>query len=266
MTAPLWVTDLAAAFWEAANGPEPFPRALLEPVGRSGFNLTVEALTGLSLRKVEQWVATLGMPLPCGEPDRPLRACLVARSGGGFIFLEAADSAEERTFSLAHELAHFLRDYWQRRRRAVAVFGDAILGVFDGHRPARAEERLHALLRGVPVGLHVHLMTRDHGRSPTAVARAEDAADRLAWELLAPEADVRRRLPRRPRAGAAVALLQRTFGLPLPAAVDYAAELFPPAPPPDPLAARLKKAWTARRTGAGSAEQRLGGSGDEQRR
>src|SRR5205085_3975397 len=122
----------------------------------------------------------LGAALVCGGPDRPLRGCLLACDGAGFIFLDAADPPAERTFSLAHELAHFLRDYWRPRQRAFAALGGSVREVFDGGRAPRREERLHALLRGVSLGPHVHLMARDGGTPPPEVAAAESDADRLA--------------------------------------------------------------------------------------
>ena len=264
MTAPLWVTELAADFWQMAGGPEPFPRALRGPLARAGFELTVRDTPGLSVGAVERYLADLGSAWTCGAPDRPLRACLAAVAGAGFIFIEEADPCEERAFSLGHELAHFLRDYWQPRRRAAAALGDAVLDVLDGRRPPRPEERLHGLLRGVPVGLHVHLMARDRPRPAPAVAAAEVAADRLACELLAPEAEVRARLPARASAGTAAHLLRADFGLPPAVAAAYAAALRPPPAPPDPLAARLKKARAARRTSATGPEQESGGA-DERR-
>jgi hypothetical protein len=246
VSVPLWVGELAGAFWASCGGPEPFPRTLRGPIADGPFDLTVKDLPGLSVRCVERYLADLGAGRPCGEPDRRLRACLAAWRGAGFIFLDAADPAEERTFSLAHELAHFLRDYHQPRERAATALGPGVRAVLDGARPVRPGERLHALLRGVAVGPHVHLMARDGCGALPAVAAAERAADRLAWELLAPAAEVRRRLGAGP-AGAAA--LRDDFGLPAGVAAAYARELFPPEPRPEPLTARLKKARAAKRTG-----------------
>jgi hypothetical protein len=234
MTAPLWATELAAEFWTAAGGPEPFPRRLRGPAGRA-FVFTVIDRPGLGVGVVGDWLRRAGVACELNVRDRPLRACLVAAGGAGFAFVDADDPEDERRFSLAHELAHFLRDYWQPRRAAQRRLGPAVVEVFDGLRPPRPEERLHGLLRGVRVGCHTHLLARDAGPAGAAVAAAERDADRLAYELLAPASEALARgtdaLERR---------LGETFGLPAGHARQYAALLAPPAPPADPLILRLR--------------------------
>ena len=242
MNVPWWVAELAAAFWAEAGGPGPFPRALHGPALRA-FPLAVCWQPALSTVVVRDWLRGRRIAYPLAGADRPLRACLVARDGGGFIFLDAGDEAAEQRFSLGHELAHFLRHYWQPRRRASVRLGGQILEVYDGRRPPRREERLDALLAGAPLGFHTHLMGRDAGRRTAgAVTEAEEEADRLAYELLAPAGAVASRLD---GAGAAegraraAAELRTFFGLPPAQADDYAAALFPAAAP-DPLLLRLR--------------------------
>ncbi len=156
---------------------------------------------------------------------RKLRACMVARNGWGVIFLDAADGADERRYSLAHELAHFLMDYWWPRERVIAALGPGVAPALDGLRPATAEERLNALFAGVKVGGQEHLMERgpDESIVSARVLAAEDAADRLALELLAPAEEARRRIG---NAGAeAGEVLRAAFGLPQAAARAYGAFL-----------------------------------------
>lgn len=234
MNAPLWVVELATTFWHEAGGPEPFPRQLRQPID-AVFALGIRAYPGLSTAVVRDWLHRRHIPFPLEAVDRPLRGCLIARDGGGWIFLDADDEAAEQRFSLAHELAHFLRHYWQPRRHACDRLGPPILEVFDGRRPPRPEERLHALLLGIPLGFHAHLMGRT--LRTDAIGIAEEEADRLAYELLAPAETVAARLG---EGGATVvALLRDYFGLPPRAADDYAGMLLP-APPVDPLLRWLK--------------------------
>ncbi|MFO0808615.1 MAG: hypothetical protein U0746_08330 [Gemmataceae bacterium] len=236
MSAPLWAVELADAFWAAAGEPGPFPRDLAGPVAR-GWPLTVVDIAGLSLATARAWLAERGVPCPAMGPDRRLRAGLVATGGDGVVFLDADDPSDERRFSLAHEVAHHLRDAWRVRERAAARLGRDVLAVVDGKRPATAAERLHAALAGLPLALDVHLLRREAGEPPPGVAAVERDADRLAYELLAP-AEVAR--------GRSVNELMAAFGLPRTQAMRYRAILHPVARP-DPLLARLKDASAKRR-------------------
>ena len=241
MNTPLWVTTLAIEFWMLAGGAETFPRDLRRAAPRAAL-ITVKELTQLSVQRVSRWLRAQGIVCLNGEGDRALRACLFARDGCVFIFLDAADNAVEQRFSLAHEVGHFLRHYHEPRRRAVAKFGPAILDVFDGKRPLTQSERLQTLLRNVRVGEHVHLLARDEGRrfASAAIAAAEEDADLLGCELLTP-AQVVLEQTRQPTVRAsrheAERLLQTTFGLPTSMAVWYANRLYPPLN--DPLLRRL---------------------------
>jgi Zn-dependent peptidase ImmA (M78 family) len=178
------------------------------------------------------------------QQDRRLRACLVAHSGHGIIFLDSTDSDEEQRFSLAHELAHYLLDYWKPRKNAVQRLGSTVLEVFDGVRPPWPEERIDAILTGIQLGFHVHLMERNsEGRiAVAAISTAESRADRLAYELLAPSDTVFDSLERhgtnKPR-DAVCALLQTDFGLPEIQARQYASLLLPEVKPPDNFLLRL---------------------------
>jgi hypothetical protein len=244
MSPPLWVTELAAAFWAGAGGPEPFPRTLAGAIARSPFDLTVKELPGLTVGRAERYLAGLGVAWACGEPDRPLRACLAAKVGAGFVFLDPDDEPGECVFSLAHELAHFLRHYLQPRRLARRRLGPGAEEVLDGRRPATHAERLRALLANVPVGCHSHRMVRGADRrAPGAeVARTEEEADRLAFELLAPAAAVLRRTrPVGDRGGGErlVAVLREGFGLSADRAAEYG-RLLVPRRPEDPLLSRLQ--------------------------
>lgn len=241
MSIPLWVTELANEFWTRAGGAGPFPQDLRRAALRAA-PLSVKVLSDLSIRSVSAWLGDQGISSLAGDRERALCACLFARGGCGFIFLDGADDQAEQRFSLAHELAHYLRHYYEARHRAVAKFGREILDVFDGKRTPTRAERLHALLRNVRVGEHVHLLARDNRRriASSAIASAELDADLLGCELLAPAQVVLERTRRRTLCASrleAELQLAATFGLPLSMATWYASRLYPPRD--DPLLRRL---------------------------
>jgi len=219
------------------------PRFDRIPPGERGVELLREirrrlvqaVVVGLNDPRAELLVRLERQAISCrlSRRDRALRACLVAHRGAGALFLDGADPTEEQRFSLAHELAHFLRDYLEPRHRAVDVFGPGVLQVFDGVRPPTLEERVSALLADVPIGFHVHLMERTaEGQfASAAIDTAERDADLLAFELLAPSARVLDTFDLGGHEGRhtrLTELLIGTYGLPIRVAAQYAALLAPP--------------------------------------
>ncbi|HKP52998.1 MAG TPA: ImmA/IrrE family metallo-endopeptidase [Chloroflexia bacterium] len=182
----------AEEFWELAGGPEPFPRRLVGPASLA-LPVTVHELHGLTLMSMHDWLQARGVRLPTtpGGFNQRLRGCLVASRGRALILIDGSDHDDERRFTLAHELAHLLIDYREPRREAVAALGESILPVLNGERPPTHAERLHAILDYVPLGLHVDMMERTSEGSYTSQATldAEERANLLALELLAPAAD-----------------------------------------------------------------------------
>lgn len=262
MKPPLWINDLSSLFWKEAPALEPFPRLLRDVIPQLSFDLTIEELPGLGSEKVRRFLSRIGWTWHDPVPDRPLRACIVAENGGGWIFLDAEDELAERTYSLAHELAHFLRHYWHPRQRAIAALGPVILEVLDGHRLATPQERLHALLRHAPLAGYSHLMRRSMGLYNPDLALAEEEADQLAFELLAPAEEVRRLAGSGSCEEGFEVILRETFGLPASAAKAYARVLCPVSDS-SPVVERLKKAHQTRRTLDPGREPSPGGSRDE---
>ena len=186
------------------------------------------------------WLRKSGLVCELPGKNRPLRACLVARNGYGVALVDGSDGDKEQRFSIGHELAHFLRDYWSVRRRILNRLGPEALQVLDGERAPTPQERFHALLRDVPLGFHLHLMERDGEGNPLAssIAQVELDADRLAYELLAPADHVLGNVKQKNFA-ALVCHLEDFYGLPRVQARDYAEILLPPMRI-DPLLRRLK--------------------------
>jgi len=145
------------------------------------------AVPQLRLNDVLAWTQRVHITLLIPGHNRRLHGCLVAYRGKGTIFFDAEDAEDEQRFTIAHELAHFLLDYQAPRQRAVTILGDSILPVLDGDRSPTREERLHAVLSTVHLGVMSHVMERpDEGLPTNVVIDLEDRANRLALELLAP--------------------------------------------------------------------------------
>src|SRR5689334_14174570 len=110
MTA-LWVHEVADRFWADAGGsPVAFPRDLNDAVCWA-LPVRVEELPALSIALVDAWLAQRDSSLRLSIPDRPLRACVIVADDTGVLFVDADDPDDERRFSLAHEIAHYLVEY-----------------------------------------------------------------------------------------------------------------------------------------------------------
>jgi hypothetical protein len=231
MTMTESVEELASDFWRRAGGPPAYPRNP-EPGVLYGLPLAIVKIPRLRAGGVDAWFAARGRPHGAHIKDRQLRGCLFAAGGRGVIFVDAADPADEQRFSLTHEAAHFITDYLRPREVVLRRMGEGIADVLDGKRRPTRAERIDGLLVGVSLGVHRHLMDRgeEHARR---IARSESRADRLALELLAPRADVVRRV--RSAGGSwasATEILVGRFGLPRAVAAGYAESLGPARPRP----------------------------------
>ncbi|MBA4192010.1 MAG: hypothetical protein C0467_28865 [Planctomycetaceae bacterium] len=227
MNIPIWCADLADGFWARVGTTPAYPRDLRKVIA-AAVPLSVIDLPSVTVTAVRQWFEWMNLPIHLDEADRPLRACLVALCGEGFAFVDAYDTDMERNFSIAHELGHFLRDYFNPRETVIQRLGSVALEVLDGKRPPTPTERFQAVFRNAPIGPFTHVLRRDETGIPlTHVEReSEFAADRLAFELLAPVAalgDCENR-------NELVTRLVDVFGLPPEPATRYANLLLPDAP------------------------------------
>jgi len=189
------VNRMAAEFWRLVGKYETFPRSLESSVAWA-LPLAIVKLPHLGLKEICNWLGEKGISVNFHSPDRLLRACLIAQSGRGIIFLDGSDPEDERRFSLAHEIAHFLKDYLYPRKSILSLFGEDLRDVLDGYRRPTPEERLKGVFRGVSLGTYTNLMERSpKGDVEKAqILDSEDFADQLALELLAPRDEVSKRL------------------------------------------------------------------------
>lgn len=223
--------DAVNMFWDRCGAVEDFPRRLDRSIALA-LPVWVVKLPRLRLSAIEGWLAHRGVNFQFNCRDRALRGCLVACDGEGAMFVDGADPEDEQRFTVAHETAHFIIDYWAPREKAIEKFGQAIAEVFDGSRRPTVTERVHAALTGTAIGVYTNLMERDEARAdfnPSAW-EIEDRADRIALALLAPPEEVLAMADTTPaqfaeRHSAITFLLRRHFGLPEAIAVTYGRSL-----------------------------------------
>lgn len=224
----------AEKFWKSAGDIQSrFPRDIESAIAWS-LPLFMVRLPRLWVHDVERYLRERRLPVVIGPAaDRRLHGCVLAIRGKGLIIVDGTDKPPQVRFTIAHEAAHFMLDYQEPRLRAVQRLGENIQSVLDGERALEPEERVDGLLANAPVGLYAHFMHRNSaGFGSEKTLEAESQADQLAFELIAPEGELWRMLPRgfiergyESSLAAVRLLLVRRFGLPSGAAAQYAASL-----------------------------------------
>lgn len=221
--------DAVRFFWQSAGYVEEFPRTLERPLALA-LPVVLVRLPSLHLRDAENWLRARGSRFTFSCQSRAVRGCLVAYMDYGIIFVDGTDPDDERRVTIAHEIAHFLMDYWLPRRRAEARFGPEILQAIDGQRAFSASERIFSIFEADIPRLHTELLDRETGDDINQTWKIENRADKVAMALLAPPemvlaqadltgADYPARL------SSLAQLLRTSYGLPDSVASAYAAEL-----------------------------------------
>lgn len=152
--------DAVDFFWRSAGEQEEFPRSLERSLAFA-LPVALVKLPNLRLKNVEHWLKARSVPFSFSCESRAMRGCLVAFKGQGIVFIDGTDPQDEQRVSVAHEIAHFLLDYWIPRCRAANKHGPQILEAFDGLRPFTVNERLHSMLEGISTGVHTELLDRE---------------------------------------------------------------------------------------------------------
>lgn len=234
MAPEAWITAAAEQIWKQLPGTPGYPRALV-PLAQGVFHLQVVRLPGLTLELADGWLRRRSLGFLPPAPERALWGCLAVLPDWQGIFLESRAPEEEQGYTLAHEVSHYWIEVRAPRDRARRHLGRGAEAVLDGLRPPTAAERLQAVLYRVPLGPACHLLGRDRvlGVVEGGTLLAEEKADRLALELMAPYEEALRAAPRAgPWAAwvsATAARLGARFGLPGGIAAAYARALAPAA-------------------------------------
>lgn len=236
---------LAGLFWKRAGKRVPYPRELWMPLQRA-FPVSIRQIEGLSVSAVYKELAFLGCGETSGSPNRPLRGCLVAFKGKGIIFLDTSDPPADKRFSLAHEAAHFIIDHWEPRSAVAREITPETVKVFDGEREPTVAERFKGITRGIIIRPYEHFMDRsaDGNIQLSPVLLAEDKADRLALELLAPASNVigDQKISGEPASEKSLSMvLAGKFGLPASVGASYGRFLYSKYVPEPSLRERFRK-------------------------
>jgi Zn-dependent peptidase ImmA (M78 family) len=179
---------LAHTFWIGTGLQDIFPRNIECAIAMK-LPLTLVKLPQLSTQVIRQWLERRRIVTSLPLDQRDLLGGLVAYRGYGIIFVCGADDPAEQRLTVAHEVAHFLVDYLHPRQQVIQALGEHMVEVLDGLRKATPSERAAAILSHLRLGAHAHLLPR-HGQDEDAqwvVTVAEDRAERLARELVAPQ-------------------------------------------------------------------------------
>ena len=221
-------------FWNRAGGRPQYP-ADIGYAALCALEVSIMDIGGLTSRTAAACLARFGvsLPSPLSSTDRHLRGCIAVGLRGAIILIEADDSDNERRFTIAHEVSHYILEARAHRYRAERMMGEAYLDVLYGAREPTNNERVDALLKRVRATPFSHLMDRapDGGHGCGQTLRAECDADALALELLAPRAEMarhvhaRRRVPFRRALDETARIARHRYGLPPSIARDYAATL-----------------------------------------
>jgi hypothetical protein len=228
----LWLEDTAKDFWRNAGSADVFPRDMERAI-MNAVPAAVVYLPRLWTSSIDHWLADRQLTVRLAAQRQRLRGCMLAYRGRGLIFVDGTDPEPERRFTLAHEIAHFLVDYLRPRHRVFVKLGGSSVEVLDGLRAPFITEQIDAGLVGVNLEVHTHLMPRvSSGAHSRPVIVAENRADLLALELLAPASAVQNRLPRtvfhrdyESKRKVVTRSLGSHFGLPNPVAAEYGAFL-----------------------------------------
>lgn len=178
-------------FWNSSGFTPSFPVEIERCIAIC-LPVAIIRLPKLSLRYIERWLNNHNVSFSFNCNNRLIRGCLLAFKGSGLIFVDGSDPLNEIRFSIAHETAHFLIDYWFPRQKAKKFFGNNILDVLDGFRPPEINENLSSLLSYIPIGYHKDVIERENQNDEQAFRtwKIESRADRLAYSLLAPQREV----------------------------------------------------------------------------
>lgn len=185
----MMIAQTAADFWKQAGVVPKYPLQpnYLEQAICLLLPINIVKLNKLSLFEVISWLAEHSYSMQISE-DCTLCGLLFISQGQGIIFINGSHSLDEQSYTLAHELGHYLLEFDQPRKKAKLLFDNKIDEIFLGIRKPTIEDELSGIIKRVNVRPYVHFLEEDNtsAEGRARVWDAENKADALAFELLAP--------------------------------------------------------------------------------
>lgn len=228
-----YISNIAKDFWNKIPIKKEPPYDIFGAVSLT-MPLDIISLSGLTIAKIEKWLSERNVTLDMGISNRSLHGFILTFQDTGFIFIDGTDTIDERRFTVAHEVSHFILDYKIPREKAVSKLGVGILEVLDGYREATVTERVEGILSSNVIRPFTHLLEKSGDGSffSQEVFNAENDADSLALELLAPSANIVREIkgsfPKiqfQDFKARCNQLLHSKYGLPISISEDYSTQL-----------------------------------------
>jgi len=195
------------------------------------FDVALVQIANLSVVQVNAWFSDKGSQPPSRDhPSRALYGCVVIEQGHAFIFIDSQVTEAEQRFTLAHEFSHYVVEHYYRRQQVQRELGESFVAILDGKRMLTPEDQLIAMRRHIPLRPYQHFMHReaDGQIGERRISEAEQRADLLALELIAPHRLLLRRCAAREMFAMQANLyhdLVQQFGLPPLIADSYATQL-----------------------------------------
>lgn len=179
---------ISSQFWKNSGLKLSCPRPIEEAVIRN-FPVSIVKLRSLSYESLNKWLTDRDLAGVLPHYTGSLLGGIFAFKGDAFLFVDAKLPSYEMRYTIAHEVGHFLFDYHYKRQKAKATVGEKAEEILDGTRRATLGERVDAILLGVDLRPYYHLHSEQNCISITRgqIETAEDNADYLADELIAPE-------------------------------------------------------------------------------
>lgn len=184
------IQQLGLTFWKESLLPINFPIniTLLEQAILLTQPISIVKLDRLSLLKITKYLRERGVSINYTLDDKELFGFVLSYNGHAYIFLNGTESSQEQCFTLAHELSHYLIDYKLPREVIIKKYGESIIEALNNKRDFTTKERLLAIINGYTLKQFTYLLDAPavSAFDRLNVWKAENKADELAMELLAP--------------------------------------------------------------------------------